>query len=79
MTQAQEEKIRELAYFNWINRGSPNDDPQIDWYAAVAILEGKAGTGENVLQKKGSIKQKPQVLHATGLLKKKISNINNIK
>ena len=45
--QVTREEIETLAYYKWLERGCPKDDPGIDWLAAEkelnAKLKGKKG------------------------------------
>ncbi len=37
-----QEAIETLAYYKWLERGCPHDDPQIDWLAAEKELKTKS-------------------------------------
>lgn len=36
------EEIETLAYYKWLERGCPQDDPNIDWLAAEKELNSKS-------------------------------------
>ncbi len=36
--QSDHEKLEELAYRSWIDRGQPLGSPEIDWYYALSIV-----------------------------------------
>lgn len=56
--------IRLVAYYNWINRGRPEDDPMIDWSAAEkAIAQGDPSALAGPFIKVGHIVQVPQILN----------------
>jgi hypothetical protein len=39
---ATREEIETLAYYKWLERGCPRDDPGIDWLAAEKELNSKS-------------------------------------
>jgi hypothetical protein len=49
--QADNEEIRQLAYYFWQQRGSPTDSSEEDWYRAeqeVAASNGKSRAAHHV-------------------------------
>lgn len=49
------DRIAQLAYQLWQERGCPSGSPEVDWERAVRMLESSAGTDNAVLSIPGSM------------------------
>jgi hypothetical protein len=62
----RDERVREIAYFLWLDGGSPEGEAERHWLAAEGLVEPEAVEGERIEGGPGPKAEYPSMMETAG-------------